>query len=59
MEKYNFKVIEKHWQDYWDKNHTFKTILNRSNPNLILVDIDSEKKSIDINQIRKLISNNN
>ena len=41
------------------ENHTFKTILNRSNPNLILVDIDSEKKSIDINQIRKLISNLN
>ena len=41
------------------KNHSFKTILNRSNPNLILIDIDSDKKFIDINQIRKLISNLN
>ena len=30
MEKYNFKVIEKHWQDYWDKNHTFKTNIDKN-----------------------------
>ena len=41
------------------KNHSFKTILNRSNPNLILIDIDSDKKFIDINQIRQLINNLN
>tara|TARA_Y100000591_G_scaffold321159_1_gene335768 strand:- start:33 stop:965 length:933 start_codon:yes stop_codon:yes gene_type:complete len=39
------------------KNRSFKTILNRSNPNFILIDIDVDKKSIDINQIRKLINN--
>ena len=38
------------------ENHSFKTVLNKSNPNLILIDILSEKKSIDINQIRELIS---
>ena len=38
-------------------NRTFKLIQNKSNPNLILVDISPEKKSIDINQIRELISN--
>ena len=30
MEKYNFKVIEKTWQDYWDKNQTFKTTINKN-----------------------------
>ena len=25
MRKYNFKTIEKYWQEYWDKNKTFKT----------------------------------
>jgi len=39
-----------------DKSTTFKTILNRSNPNFILIDIDLEKKFIDLNQIRELIS---
>ncbi len=39
-----------------ENNHSFKTILNRSNPNFILINIDSEKKYIDINQIRNLIS---
>ena len=24
--RYDFKVIEKKWQDYWEKNQTFKTI---------------------------------
>ena len=30
MEKYNFKVIEKSWQDFWDKNQTFKTTINKN-----------------------------
>jgi DNA polymerase III subunit delta' len=35
---------------------SFKLILNKSNPNFISIDIDDDKKSIDINQIRNLIS---
>jgi DNA polymerase-3 subunit delta' len=37
------------------ENKSFKLILNRSNPNFILIDVDEDKKSIDINQIRNLI----
>ena len=33
----------------------FKTIQNKSNPNLIKIDINDDKKFIDINQIRELI----
>lgn len=40
-------------------NQTFKTLLNKSNPNLTIVDINSEKKTIDISQIRQLIINLN
>ncbi len=40
-------------------NQSYKTALNKSNPNLIIVDINHEKKTIDINQIRQLISNLN
>ena len=36
-------------------NKSFKLILNKSNPNFISIDIDHDKKSIDINQIRNLI----
>ena len=36
-------------------NKSFKLILNKTNPNFILIDIDDDKKSIDINQIRNLI----
>ena len=38
-------------------NQSFKTIQNKSNPNLITIDINPEKKFIDINQIRELIIN--
>ncbi len=38
------------------ENRSFKTIINKSNPNMILIDSDPEKKMIDINQIRDLIS---
>ena len=40
-------------------NHSFKLIQNNSNPNFNLIDINSEKKSIEINQIRSLINNLN
>ena len=50
-DKNNFQINQ--------KNHSFKTILNKSNPNFILIDIDHDKKFIDINQIRNLISNLN
>jgi len=41
------------------ENQSFKTILNKSNINFYLLDINDDKKSIDINQIRELISNLN
>jgi DNA polymerase-3 subunit delta' len=37
------------------ENKSFKLILNKSNPNFILIDIYEDKKTIDINQIRNLI----
>lgn len=30
--RYDFKVIEKKWQDYWEKNETFKTTEDPSFP---------------------------
>jgi len=41
------------------ENKYFKLNLNGSNPNLSLIDVFDEKKSIDINQIRELINNLN
>ena len=37
-------------------NKSYKLTINRSNPNLSLVDILSEKKNIEINQIREIIA---
>ncbi len=33
MKEYNFSEIEKKWQEYWEKNKTFKTHDDFSNPN--------------------------
>ncbi len=41
------------------QNKSFKLTQNKSNPNLILIDISSEKKKIEISQIRNMISNLN
>ncbi len=30
MERYNFKVIEKKWQNFWEKNKSFKTKVNKN-----------------------------
>ncbi len=40
-------------------NRSYKLTINKSNPNFILIDILEEKKTIDILQIRNLISNLN
>ena len=37
------------------ENKSFKLISNKSNPNFISIDIEMDKKTIDINQIRNLI----
>tara|TARA_B100001057_G_scaffold500203_1_gene614059 strand:+ start:4417 stop:5349 length:933 start_codon:yes stop_codon:yes gene_type:complete len=52
--EYNLKTYEIN-----PENHSFKTILNKSNPNFNLIDVHIEKKNIDINQIRELIINLN
>ena len=41
------------------ENKSFKLVLNKSNPNFNLVDVEDGKKNIDINQIRSLISDLN
>jgi DNA polymerase-3 subunit delta' len=41
------------------ENKSFKLIQNKTNPNFTLVDTATDKKGIDINQIRNLISNLN
>jgi len=30
VDRYNFKIVEKRWQDYWDKNKNFKSTLDKS-----------------------------
>ena len=40
-------------------NRSFKLVTNKSNPNFVSIDVDDDKKSIDINQIRNLILNLN
>ena len=42
-----------------ERNKSYKLILNGSSPNFFLIDIKSDKKYIDISQIRSLIKNLN
>ena len=30
MERYNFKLVEENWQNYWQKNKSFKTEINKN-----------------------------
>tara|TARA_B100001175_G_C19367098_1_gene569948 strand:- start:39 stop:968 length:930 start_codon:yes stop_codon:yes gene_type:complete len=41
------------------ENKNFLLVQNKSNPNFELIDLENDKKNIDINQIRKLIINLN
>ena len=36
MENYNFKVIEKKWQTFWEKNKSFKSKLDKSKKKILL-----------------------
>jgi len=42
-----------------ENNKSFKLIINRSNPNLQLIDVNKEKKNIEVSQVRELINNLN
>ncbi len=55
---------EEHTYDYENNiinsdNKSYKLIQNKSNPNFHLIDVQEDKKNIDINQIRELIINLN
>ena len=57
---YILSTDEKHSYDFDSlkinpDNKSFKLILNKSNPNFISIDIEDDKKNIDITQIRNLI----
>tara|TARA_Y100001958_G_C21242653_1_gene571061 strand:+ start:1874 stop:2794 length:921 start_codon:yes stop_codon:yes gene_type:complete len=41
------------------QNKSFKLVQNKSSPNLILIDVNSDKKKIEISQIRNMIANLN
>ena len=30
MDRYNFNIIEQKWQDFWDKNQSFKTVTDKN-----------------------------
>ena len=30
MSRYNFKIVEDKWQNFWDKNSSFKTKVNKN-----------------------------
>jgi Leucyl-tRNA synthetase len=34
MNRYNFKTIEKKWQNFWDKNKTYKTKIDKTKKKL-------------------------
>ena len=51
-EKFNYDIEN---YEINPDNTTYKTLINRSNPNFILLDVNDEKKFIDIEQVRKLI----
>ena len=57
---YVLTINEKHCYDVTNysihiESPIFKTIQNKSNTNLITIDVNDDKKSIDINQIRELL----
>ena len=37
VDRYNFKVIEKKWQSYWEKNKSFKTNLDLDKKKILLL----------------------
>ena len=37
MERYNFKTIENKWQNFWDKNKSFQTKIDRTKKKILLL----------------------
>ena len=39
MADYNFREVEKYWQDYWEKNHVFEVKADKSKPKYYALDM--------------------
>ena len=37
VDRYNFKIVEEKWQNYWYKNKSFKTDLDTNKKNSIVL----------------------
>ena len=35
MDRYNFNIIEKKWQEYWDENQSFKSTIVKDKKNFM------------------------
>ena len=35
MDRYNFSLVEEKWQKYWEKNQTYKTIVNKDKKKIL------------------------
>ena len=36
MDRYNFKLVEKKWQEYWGKNKSFVSKIDKSKKKILL-----------------------
>ncbi len=36
MDRYNFKLVEKKWQEYWAKNKSFTSKIDKSKKKILL-----------------------
>ena len=36
LDRYNFKIVEEKWQNYWNKNKTFKAVVLKNKKNFIV-----------------------
>ena len=37
MERYNFKLVEEKWQNFWDKNKVYKKTIDKSKKKILLL----------------------
>ena len=55
MERYNFKNVEKKWQEFWDKNKSFKSSLDKAKKKFLPAVKEPRESLADISKAKQIL----
>ena len=52
MDRYNFKIVENKWQDFWEQNNAFKTKIDKNKKKFYCLEMFPYPSKIHMGHVR-------